>query len=260
MRYLVSSSTASQRRSAKPSNERITMINPVETTEILGDRMNISFTNHAFKRVKQRLSLLPDAVIELLNRKLWIDVGTEEGTKRIHCLFFSPYDSACFVSILDVETEQVITILPIKYHDNLAWHVPFEKINKATKMYRGIRAMLCEMYPGRDKSKHEVVSNGTSRKKRVKDNHPIVEKSKASALKISANVQLINGMKTVNLGSVPAVDFNYDIYTFCTSEKAVCVVNQRLAEKGIDTDDVICFHVSIGKNKGGLFNLPLKKE
>lgn len=78
---------------------------------------------HAFMRVSQRIRLTPETVMQLLDSGAVVNVGRETATNRDHLLFYSDADHACFVAIQDHLTGQVVTVLPLDYHDNLAWPV-----------------------------------------------------------------------------------------------------------------------------------------
>jgi hypothetical protein len=85
--------------------------------------MKSSFTRHAWSRVIGRLSLAPAEVAALLDYDLVVDVGIEPGTRRVHRLFYSVPDGMCFVAVQDQECGAVVTVLPIDFHETLAWPV-----------------------------------------------------------------------------------------------------------------------------------------
>jgi len=85
--------------------------------------MKTSFTYHAFSRVKDRLSLSLFELANILNYDLAVDIGAESGTNRVHRLFYSCPDNACFVAIQDSKNGVVVTVLPIDYHENISWSI-----------------------------------------------------------------------------------------------------------------------------------------
>ena len=81
------------------------------------------FSRHAFDRIGQRTSLSCEEIAEILDRRLVINTGRKPGFNKNHLLFYSHRDRCCFVAIQDELTGTVITILPLDYHENLAWKV-----------------------------------------------------------------------------------------------------------------------------------------
>lgn len=87
--------------------------------------------NHAKERLQQRTSFEPVAFLRLLDQNLSVSVGVESFTRRRHRLLYSEADKAHFVAIQDFETGEVITVLPIDYHENLAWKLSEKSLRKA---------------------------------------------------------------------------------------------------------------------------------
>lgn len=88
--------------------------------------MQVHFSYHAFQRVKDRISMPHCELANLLDDDLVINIGDEKNTNRVHKLFYSEMDNMCFVAVQDCKTGMIITILPIDYHENIAWLVPIE--------------------------------------------------------------------------------------------------------------------------------------
>lgn len=82
-----------------------------------------NFSRHAFKRVAQRTLLSCEEIAEILDRGLAVNTGQRPGFDRVHLIFYSHVDNDYFVAIQDVITGTVITILPLDYHENLAWGI-----------------------------------------------------------------------------------------------------------------------------------------
>ena len=85
-------------------------------------------------RVHTRLSLSALAVARILEDELAVDIGIEPGTDRVHWLFYSQLDAQCFVAVVDRVNAVVITILPLTFHENLAWRVSDEAQAQARAM------------------------------------------------------------------------------------------------------------------------------
>lgn len=93
------------------------------------------FSNHAYKRIKQRSQLSFNEIKVILDGKFYVNRGTEPGFNRDHIVFYSHKDECCFVAIRDNLTGEVVTILPLTYHKNLAWKISDEDISRAIKIY-----------------------------------------------------------------------------------------------------------------------------
>ncbi len=89
------------------------------------------FSKHALKRIGQRTKLDYFSIADMLDYGGAIDVGTEIIFDRKHWLFYSDTDDDCFVAIQDSFTGLVVTILPLDYHENLAWKVSSELLLQA---------------------------------------------------------------------------------------------------------------------------------
>ena len=91
------------------------------------------FSKHSLKRIDQRTKLNYFLIAEMLDHELAIDVGTEIVFDRKHWLFYSYLDDCCFVAVQDCFTGLVITVLPLDYHENLAWKIDDNQLIKAKK-------------------------------------------------------------------------------------------------------------------------------
>ena len=80
-------------------------------------------SRHAFSRLNERTQLTAEALMSLLDAGAVINVGQEPCSNRDHLLFFSQADNCCFVAIQDSVSGEVVTVLPLDYHENLAWKI-----------------------------------------------------------------------------------------------------------------------------------------
>ena len=85
--------------------------------------MKVRLTKHAEERLITRTGLSKEAFITLYEKDKLLPVGKEIGSFRQHELFYSGKKKQCFVSIRDERNLQIITILPIDYHQNIAWRI-----------------------------------------------------------------------------------------------------------------------------------------
>lgn len=97
------------------------------------------FSHHATKRVQQRTRLANQDLALFLDRGLAVNTGCEPGLPREHLLFYSEPDESCFVAVRDTMTGKVVTVLPLDYHQNLAWSITPEQAAKAKELVRGSR-------------------------------------------------------------------------------------------------------------------------
>ena len=93
-----------------------------------------NFSRHAFKRIAQRTSLSCDDIAAILDRGLVVNTGQRPGFNRVHLVFYSHLDNDYFVAIQDVVTGTVITILPLDYHETLAWGISAADCERAKEI------------------------------------------------------------------------------------------------------------------------------
>jgi hypothetical protein len=89
------------------------------------------FSKHALHRMGQRSQLNFFTLAGLLDQDLAINISPASCLDKRHLLFYSEIDDCCFVAIQDSVTGSVITVLPIDYHENLAWKVTPNQIEDA---------------------------------------------------------------------------------------------------------------------------------
>lgn len=89
------------------------------------------FSKHAIKRVSERTNVDCQLIADMLDYNGAIEIGELPVFNKKHHLFYSAADNACFVAIQDGFTGEVITILTIEYHENLAWKIAPDLIDKA---------------------------------------------------------------------------------------------------------------------------------
>ncbi len=93
------------------------------------------FSRHALVRAAQRTSLSCEDIAEILDRKLVVTIGITPGFNRKHLLFYSVPDDDYFVAVQDGLTGTVVTILPLDYHENLAWKISNVDCEKAKDIF-----------------------------------------------------------------------------------------------------------------------------
>ena len=67
----------------------------------------------------------------LVEARAYVRLGTKPGINREHLLFYSPPDDAFFVLLRDAIDGTVVTVLPLEYHERLAWAVGAAELTSA---------------------------------------------------------------------------------------------------------------------------------
>lgn len=98
------------------------------------------FTEHAFDRVAERLHLLHEDVAHLLEEDKYILLGKDGSSNRVHKLFFSQPDKYWFVAVQDETTAEVVTVLPIDYHNR--WQISGDALSLARAKVLGQERMV----------------------------------------------------------------------------------------------------------------------
>lgn len=74
----------------------------------------LKFSAHSLKRIDQRLSLHDNEILDLI-QNVSVDIGKEDGSNKVHKLFYSELDNLHFIAVIDVIYELIITIIPFEY-------------------------------------------------------------------------------------------------------------------------------------------------
>lgn len=114
-----------------------------------------NFSRHAFKRIAQRTLLSCEEIAAILDRGLVVNTGQRPGFDRVHLVFYSHLDNDYFVAIQDVISGTVITILPLDYHETLAWGVSEADCERAREIF--LAAHTVEKRVARDTPKVFVI-------------------------------------------------------------------------------------------------------
>lgn len=181
------------------------------------------FSQHAFLRLKQRSSLFCEEVSALLDSGLTVNVGSEVACNRDHLLFYSSQDDCCLIAIQDVLTGKVVTILPLDYHENLAWPVSDAQQEKAKAL-----AMT-------------LTRKGPS-------------KQAVSVFILSAHYMAPDGyMKTKRIYSFAAADYDNNLSVLISDKHLRRTLTEALADKGIDPRDLMDVSVRAGSRGDPIF-------
>ena len=209
------------------------MIHPIERSIAVGvDRISnglrrpsIGLTSHAITRVLERLAISPPQVAELLGEGLYVDVGTEPGTRKQHRLFYSPRDGFCFVAIHDVSNGEVVTVLPLSYHEQLAWPITPQQEQAARAL------MLPQSGRFSTKPQHYDPALSNARTFRVM----------AYASKHGA------ALRAINLGTWPCVPYGRRVERLLEDETFAADVRSRIESILFEDEGIEGVYVRLGK-------------
>ena len=179
------------------------------------------FSKHALKRISQRTALNFFSIADILDCGLAVDVGKELVFDKRHWLFYSDVDSCCFVAVQDALSGLVITVLPLDYHENLAWKISDEAIVEAK----------------RKSSSYVPV---------VKD----VSKEHPSIIIVKARYMADEGFsKTSTLAKFRSSDYKDDLFNVLRDKSFESEVNYHCKRKGINPSRV--YEIAIALGNGG---------
>lgn len=178
------------------------------------------FSKHSLKRIGQRTKLSYFLIADMLDYGRAIDVGKEVVFDRKHWLFYSNLDDCCFVAIQDSFTGLVITVLPLDYHQNLAWKVDSNSLIEAK----------------------EKASNYNQYDQNKSNCYP-------SIIIVKARYKSDDGyQKTVTLTKFKAADYNDDIYSVLKDKSFESEINYHCKLKGIDTMKIHDIAIALGND------------
>ncbi len=188
------------------------------------------FSNHATKRLMQRTRLTRLELARVLDHRLFVHIGNEPGLPREHLLFYSTLDENSFVAVRDKLTGAVVTVLPLEYHENLAWSISPTQIAKAKKL------ACC--------SAAESAAKAMA-KNRADDS---ASRGAPNFLAVSCSYIASPGRTIVkNLLKVPAANYQNNIRTFMHHEGTPALLDKAALEKGLDATKVVAVAVRLGK-------------
>lgn len=97
----------------------------------------LAFSVHAAVRVDERCSMPAEDVAQILEYRLCVLLGQRNG--KDHYLFWDEQAYQPFVAIVCAQDQYVITVLPVDYHENVAWNITPAAIksarNKVSRSY-----------------------------------------------------------------------------------------------------------------------------
>ena len=170
-------------------------------------------------RVLERLSLSPAEVAALLDCGLTVPVGVRGSA--VHHLFFSPPDAQCFVAVQDDENGDVITVLPLDYHESCAWPLAPSAQEQA--------AALTSPLSSRRESTAEI---------------PPARVFRVGCYFTSGQ----GGLRSANLGSIPAEPFNHQVSRLLEDDRAIDELQHRVETKSRLGEVLVRVFVRLGRH------------
>lgn len=189
------------------------------------------FSRHAFERIAQRTKLRCEEIAHILDRKLALNTGRTPGFNRNHLLFYSVPDDDFYVAIQDGLTGTVVTVLPLNYHANLAWHISQEDCVRAKE--------LCINVPAED-----VQTQPTSN---------------ATVFIISGH--FIDGegnRKTTVIQKISSAPYENDVKQLLSDQSFFSKLDMSVAKKEIDAKRIFEITIRLGK-KGTPITIELRE-
>lgn len=181
-------------------------------------------TGHARERIAERSVSTEECIVSMLDEGLFVPIGTESGTERSHELVYLPDDRHWFVIIRDSRTLELITFLPVYYHENISWKVSFDAMQMAR-----------ELVMKEEKREEEPALH-------------ITHQAEPPELKISLIYDVgFNNTKRKNLGSYP-VPAGFPTEELLNDSCFAETMLQRIAEKGIPLESAACIAIKKRKN------------
>ncbi|MCK9453502.1 MAG: hypothetical protein M0Q90_17555 [Bacteroidales bacterium] len=178
------------------------------------------FSRHALKRIGQRTTLNYFSIADMLDFGGAVDIGSEIVFDRRHWLFYSEEDNCCFVAIQDAFTGLVITILPLDYHENLAWKIKDEHIEEAKRK-----------------------SSSHTRADVAKPKEP------PSIIIVKARYISVQGyQKTSTLTKFRSSDYRGDLYNVLNDKSLESEIRHHCKIKGIDHSSVYAITIALGND------------
>lgn len=180
------------------------------------------FSKHALKRITQRTGVNYFSIADMLDFGGAVDIGKEPVFDRRHWLFYSEPDECCFVAIQDPMTGLIITVLPLDYHENLAWKVSVSDCHKAKKLW----AASPELAGSYD-----------------------APKIPPSIIILKARYMSSDGYaKATTLAKFRASDYNNDVYRVLNDRSFESEVIYHCKRKDIDPSSLIEVSVALGND------------
>ena len=172
-------------------------------------------SSHAAKRIAQRTSMDSMELMSLIDNGACVNIGQHAGSYRRHLLFFSPKDTFFYVAIQDERNGEIITVLPLAYHRNLAWKISTEQCQMARKSYES----YTEAIAAAQSKKNVAERYYTLRKKDFKSNNCVPLTTNSHTYRLSVEALYVGEYLTPKRKTLFKISINYYIDDFEKSVK-----------------------------------------
>jgi hypothetical protein len=190
------------------------------------------FSLHAWRRVRERLTLSPTEVAAILDYELAVPLGFDPSSNRLHRLFFSQPDFQCFVAVQDVSSGEVVTVLPMDYHSTCSFQVSQEAQTQARALVNG-------------REQGEALTDGEP----LTGTSPILPHAQFQSFKFFAWIVDSAGvLARKNICRVDAAQYDRDLGAVLSDDEVKREVESRLAELCGPGGHVASLHVRQGHN------------
>jgi len=195
------------------------------------------FTTHGELRAVERLSLSLSEVIHLLNQGLCVNIGKEKSSNKMHRLFYSKFDNLCFVAVQDEINGDIMTILPIDYHENIAWKISIDAQHLARNIALGEMDSKVVDPTIQYKKSNDIVQNNTRKK------------GSSTAFRFKGFFWSYGSIyKTKNLGTYLANDYNFNVDLLLKDKRVIKSLRNKIKSLSSNGLCLESLYVQLGKN------------
>jgi hypothetical protein len=108
-----------------------------------------TLTQHAIERIAERSVASLNSILDMIDGGFYVPIGCDQGSNRSHELLYIDADHTWFIVVRDRKTLEIITFLPVDYHENLAWKISFDALETA-------RSIICGEKQGNEKGEDHL--------------------------------------------------------------------------------------------------------
>ncbi len=204
------------------------------------------FSDHAYARVQERLTMDSEEVADLLDADLVVRIGQDPDAECVHRLFYSYEDRQCFVAVQNEKTKKLITILPVDYYETLSARISQGALQEAERLVSA----------GADMQDATAGPQRISRNVQTKSHATVIP----SAFRITGIVAAWGKAgRRINLGPWPVGATEGSVEKLLEDEEFVEAIKQRVQPELQDGEYVQCYIIRLGK-KGDWWSVGADEE
>ena len=204
--------------------------------------MSSHFTSHGFRRVNDHTALTHSEVSDILSSGKAILLGGEEkNPDRLHWVFYSIPDADCFVVVRDRRNAEIITLLPIHYHENIAWNISLDTLKAAELLMVGEKRV-----PDDSDNLSSLESAAIGSGERSESQRQTMPPSR---LKLYGILRSPEGeIRRVNLGSVSLEEYLADPNGWKIDEESLGGFKQKVEDRGFNGNQLVAIVAKMGRS------------